>query len=143
MAAACERFVPRDAASCFSFGGNSRPYQYVELTQCPYDRTPIEAESLSGGSMLLTCPQCAAAVELHRAWLHRVREPDRDAVLIARNERSPEPPRNCAVRQEPVKRGSRRSKNDRIASAVSLVVDINACVVFSASIASAIETAND
>jgi len=26
----------------------------VELTQCPYDSTPIDAEFLSGGSMLLT-----------------------------------------------------------------------------------------
>jgi hypothetical protein len=58
----------------------------VELTQCPYDSTPIEAEALSGGSMLLTCSRCSAAWEWHGAWLRRVREPDRDAVLIAREE---------------------------------------------------------
>jgi hypothetical protein len=58
----------------------------VELTQCPYDSTPIEAEALSGGSMLLTCSRCSAAWELHGAWLRRVREPDRDAVVTAREE---------------------------------------------------------
>jgi len=65
----------------------------VELTQCPYDATPIEAEALSGGSMLLTCSRCSAAWEWHGAWLRRVREPERDAVLIAREEqqRSTEP----------------------------------------------------
>ncbi len=58
----------------------------MELTQCPYDGTPIEAEALSGGSMLLSCPQCSAAWEWHGAWLRRVREPDRGAVRIAREE---------------------------------------------------------
>ena len=58
----------------------------MELTQCPYDSTPIEAEALSGGSMLLTCGRCAAAWELHGAWLRRVREPDREAVRMAREE---------------------------------------------------------
>jgi hypothetical protein len=63
----------------------------VELTQCPYDSTPIEAESLSGGSMLLTCSRCSAAWELHGAWLRRVREPDREAVKMARDKtRDPE-----------------------------------------------------
>ena len=60
----------------------------MELTQCPYDSTPIEAEGLSGGSMLLTCPRCSAAWELHGAWLRRVQEPDRDAVVTAREEPS-------------------------------------------------------
>ena len=55
----------------------------VELTQCPYDSTPIEAEGLSGGSMLLTCPCCAAAWEWHGAWLHRVQEPNREAIRNA------------------------------------------------------------
>ena len=58
----------------------------VELTQCPYDSTPIDAEVLSGGSMLLTCSRCSAAWEWHGAWLRRVREPDRKAVLMAREE---------------------------------------------------------
>jgi len=62
----------------------------VELTQCPYDATPIEAEALSGGSMLLTCPRCSAAWEWHGAWLRRVREPERDAVRAAREQRSTE-----------------------------------------------------
>ena len=55
----------------------------MELTQCPYDSTPIDAESLSGGSMLLTCPCCSAAWEWHGAWLRRVQAPDRDAVRSA------------------------------------------------------------
>jgi len=64
----------------------------VELTQCPYDSTPIDAEFLSGGSMLLTCPRCQAEWEWHGAWLRRIREPDRDAVLAARDDsRSAEP----------------------------------------------------
>ena len=58
----------------------------VELTQCPYDSTPIEAEGLSVGSMLLTCPRCSAAWEWLGAWLRRVREPNRDAVVNAREE---------------------------------------------------------
>jgi hypothetical protein len=63
----------------------------VELTQCPYDGTEIEAEVLSGGSMLLTCPRCSAAWEWHGAWLRRVREPDREAVITAHEPRSTEP----------------------------------------------------
>jgi hypothetical protein len=57
----------------------------VELTQCPYDRTSIEAEMFSGGSVILTCPACDAAWEWHGAWLRRVREPDRARVLEARD----------------------------------------------------------
>ena len=71
--------------------GPKRPtISYVELTQCPYDSMPIEAEALSGGSMLLTCSHCSAAWEWHGAWLRRVREPDREAVINARDERSSE-----------------------------------------------------
>jgi hypothetical protein len=65
---------------------------YVELTQCPYDRTPIEAEEWSGGSVVVSCPGCGAAWEWHGAWLRRIREPERDKVLEARAaSRSPEP----------------------------------------------------
>lgn len=63
----------------------------MELTQCPYDHTPIDAEVLSGGSMLLSCPCCSAAWEWHGAWLRRVHDPDREAVRIAREERRTEP----------------------------------------------------
>ena len=64
----------------------------VELTQCPYDHTPIEAEAWSGGSVVLSCPACGAAWEWHGAWLRRVREPERAKVLEARaGARSPEP----------------------------------------------------
>jgi hypothetical protein len=57
----------------------------VELTQCPYDHTTIEAEAWSGGSIVLSCPACDAAWEWHGAWLRRVREPDRDRMIEARN----------------------------------------------------------
>ncbi len=66
--------------------------EVVQLTNCPYDSTPIEAETCSGGSLLLSCPCCDAAWEWHGAWLRRLREPDRDAVRAARGEvRSTEP----------------------------------------------------
>ncbi len=57
---------------------------HVDLTQCPYDSTPIEAEAYSGGSVLLDCPCCGAAWEWHSALVRRVREPDRERVLRAR-----------------------------------------------------------
>jgi hypothetical protein len=46
----------------------------VELTQCPYDSTPIDAEFMSGGSML-----------------RRIREPNRDAVVTRDEPRHTEP----------------------------------------------------
>jgi hypothetical protein len=64
----------------------------MELTQCPYDHTAIEAETWSGGSVLLTCPACDASWESHGAWVRRLREPDRDKALAARSQsRSTEP----------------------------------------------------
>ncbi len=63
----------------------------VELTQCPYDSTPIDAEFMSGGSMLLTCPRCLAEWEWHGAWLRRIREPNRSAVLNRDEPRHTEP----------------------------------------------------
>ena len=57
----------------------------MELTQCPYDYTTIEAETFSGGSVVMTCPACEAAWEWHGAWLRRVREPDRDKMIAARS----------------------------------------------------------
>ena len=63
----------------------------VELNHCPYDSTEIEAETFSGGSVILACPACEAAWEWHGAWLRRLREPVRDKVIEARNRsRSPE-----------------------------------------------------
>lgn len=62
----------------------------MELTQCPYCGKPIEAESFSGGSLLLSCAHCGAGWEWHNAWLRRVRKPNREAVLQARAEASAE-----------------------------------------------------
>lgn len=59
--------------------------QHVDLTQCPYDGSPVEAEAYSGGSVLLDCPCCGAAWEWHNALVRRVREPDREKVLQARS----------------------------------------------------------
>jgi hypothetical protein len=56
----------------------------VELTQCPYDHAPIEAEAWSGGSVVLSCAACGAAWEWHGAWLRRIREPERDKVVESR-----------------------------------------------------------
>jgi hypothetical protein len=56
----------------------------VELTQCPYDYSAIEAEVWSGGSVVVVCPACDAAWEWHGAWLRRVREPDREKMIAAR-----------------------------------------------------------
>ena len=47
----------------------------VNLTQCPYDGEPIEAE-YSGGSFLLSCPHCRAEWELHSNIVRRVQDPD-------------------------------------------------------------------
>jgi hypothetical protein len=67
-----------------SVGRNTAEKSLVEFTRCPYDASPIEAETYSGGSALLSCSTCGAAWEWHNAWLRRVREPDRDAVRRAR-----------------------------------------------------------
>jgi len=57
----------------------------VDLTQCPYDGTPIEAETYSGGSVLLDCPRCGAEWEWHNALVRRLHGPDREQVLRARS----------------------------------------------------------
>jgi hypothetical protein len=64
----------------------------VQLEQCPYDGTPIEAEVMSGGSLLVSCPHCGAQWEWHNAWLHRIAEPDREAVVDRRAGRELERP---------------------------------------------------
>lgn len=56
----------------------------MELTLCPYDSHPIDAETFSGGSILLSCPSCGAEWEWHNSLVRRVREPDRSAVVRAR-----------------------------------------------------------
>jgi hypothetical protein len=70
----------------------------VEFTRCPYDASPIDAETYSGGSAVLSCSTCGAAWEWHNAWLRRVREPDRDAVRAARAAAGMEPSRNHSRR---------------------------------------------
>ncbi len=69
----------------------------VDLTQCPYDGTPIEAEAYSGGSVLLDCPCCGAAWEWHNALVRRVREPDRERVVTARTSAGADSTETAAV----------------------------------------------
>lgn len=61
----------------------------MELTHCPYDHSPIEAEAWSGGSVVVSCAVCGAAWEWHGAWLRRIREPDRDKVVESRESSRP------------------------------------------------------
>ena len=61
----------------------------MNLTQCPYDGAPIEAEVASGGSLVVVCPECDAAWEAHGAWVRRVRGPDRDKLVASRREQDP------------------------------------------------------
>jgi hypothetical protein len=56
----------------------------VRLTQCPYDGARLDAETVSGGSLVLACPACDAAWETHGAWVTRLREPDREKWLAER-----------------------------------------------------------
>jgi hypothetical protein len=58
----------------------------VNLHRCPYDGTPIEAETYSGGSVLLSCSFCGAHWEAHNALVHRVQEPDWQLIERARTE---------------------------------------------------------
>ncbi len=61
----------------------------MELTQCPYDGTPVEGETCSGGSLLIVCPACEAEWEWHGAWIRRVREPNREKLTAARAGKAP------------------------------------------------------
>jgi hypothetical protein len=56
----------------------------VKLQRCPYDGTPIAAESYSGGSLLLECESCGAAWEAHNSLVRRIAEPDWDRARAAR-----------------------------------------------------------
>jgi hypothetical protein len=58
----------------------------MELTQCPYDGTPIGNDRLPGGALLLSCCRCGAAWEQHHSMIWRVQAPDRDEVRRARAE---------------------------------------------------------
>ena len=58
----------------------------VQLTQCPYDGTLIEAEVVEGGSMLLSCTHCGAMWEWHGALVRRIEEPNREAVRDTRTD---------------------------------------------------------
>jgi len=60
----------------------------VQLERCPYDSTPVDAETMSGGSILISCSCCGAQWEWHNAWLHRIADPDKDAIRAARGRSS-------------------------------------------------------
>lgn len=60
----------------------------MNLTQCPYDGAQVDVEVASGGSLLLTCMACSAVWERHGSWTGRVREPDREKLILARRHAS-------------------------------------------------------
>jgi hypothetical protein len=66
----------------------------VAFTRCPYDASPIEADTSAGGSVLLCCFTCGAAWQWYRTWLRRVHEPDREVVRRARLKQDPRQVRN-------------------------------------------------
>ena len=61
----------------------------MELRQCPYDGTEVDAEVVSGGSLVLSCRHCGASWETHGAWVRRFVPPDRRAVVEARTGTAP------------------------------------------------------
>lgn len=61
----------------------------MQLETCPYDGSPIQAESFSGGSVLLSCAHCDAAWEWHNAWVRRVQPPDRARLALPVGESRP------------------------------------------------------
>jgi hypothetical protein len=71
--------------TAFSVGRGGRDV-LVQLTQCPYDGTRIEAEVVAGGSLLLSCVCCGATWEWHGGWVRRIEEPDREAIRDARTD---------------------------------------------------------
>jgi len=64
----------------------------MNLTQCPYDGAKVDVEISPGGSLLLTCVACSAVWERHGAWTGRIREPDREKLLAARQYGAPNAP---------------------------------------------------
>ena len=69
----------------------------MNLSQCPYDGTPLDVEVQPGRDVLLSCPACEAAWEYHGAWIGQLRKPDRNKVRAARRRRVANAP---AERQE-------------------------------------------
>ena len=60
----------------------------MNLQRCPYDGTPLDIESYSGGSFLLSCSSCAAVWEAHNSLVRRTNEPDWEHASAARAERA-------------------------------------------------------
>jgi hypothetical protein len=56
----------------------------VSLAQCPYDGTPLDAEVAGDGRLLVTCASCAAGWEAQGSHVRRVRDPDRERMIAAR-----------------------------------------------------------
>jgi hypothetical protein len=69
----------------------------MELTQCPYDRSRLDART-TGGGLLLVCTVCGAAWETHGGWVGRIRRPDRAKVIEARRNGNVDGPRHATVR---------------------------------------------
>gem|GEM_PF-6081812 len=57
----------------------------MNFQHCPYDGTPVDVQTYSGGSFVVSCDHCGASWELHNALIRRLTAPDRDAVRNAVN----------------------------------------------------------
>jgi hypothetical protein len=69
----------------------------MELTQCPYDSSRLDARAIGDG-LLLVCTVCDAAWETHGGWVGRVRRPDRAKVIEARRNGNVDKARSATVR---------------------------------------------
>jgi hypothetical protein len=51
---------------------------------CPYDGAPLDVEISAAGLLQLVCGACEAVWETHGSHVGRVREPDRQKLIAAR-----------------------------------------------------------
>jgi hypothetical protein len=51
---------------------------------CPYDGALLDVEISAAGRLQLVCGACEAVWETHGSYVGRVREPDREKVIAAR-----------------------------------------------------------
>lgn len=75
-------------ASAIKFRAENVDPSRMHLQRCPYDGTPLDVESYSGGSYLLTCESCSAAWEAHNSLVRRTAEPNWEQAAAARTARA-------------------------------------------------------
>lgn len=74
----------RSRGGAFKSPGRTVDAHRVKLQRCPYDGTPLDVSSYSGGSYLLNCASCDAEWEAHNELIRRTAEPDWEKVRAAR-----------------------------------------------------------